>query len=327
MSHQIPVHLICGFLGSGKTTLLRRILAEQPSEEKLVVLVNEFGDLGIDRSLLGGFDSEVLELTSGCICCVLKADFISSLRDLIRQFSPERIVVEASGLAETGELSRAVEQLGEDTDAYVASVANVVDAEILEHRDMMGPLFFNQIKQSDLLLLNKTDLVDAAMIPELTDALMEINPRARVMPVVHCVVDRATILEPLRGPETAQALFSGSEALARDILPDPEKSSGREADCHEHHHDHCDYVSFAYQSEDMLNPECLNEFLRELPWEIFRLKGFVRLPQGSQVLNYTYRRPEFTPSSENGPNKLVFIGWQVKKEDFLPRLKACVLTG
>lgn len=326
MSNRIPVHLICGFLGSGKTTLLRRILAEQPAAEKLVVLVNEFGDLGIDGSLLGGFDSEVLELTNGCICCVLKVDFIASMRDLIQTFSPERIVVEASGLAETGDLSKAVEQLAKDTDAFVASVANVVDAEILEHRDMMGPLFFNQIKQGDLLILNKTDLVNASMIPELTEALMEINPKARVIPVVHCAVDRTTILAPLREPKSEEELISDLKATPQDILPDLIKTPDREDTSHEHHHDHCDFVSFAYQSEDTLNPECLNAFLKELPWEIFRLKGYIRLPEGSHVLNYTYRRPEFTPNSEDRPNKLVFIGWKVKKDDFLPKLKACAST-
>jgi G3E family GTPase len=326
MSNRIPVHLICGFLGSGKTTLLRRILAEQPAAEKLVVLVNEFGDLGIDGSLLGGFDSEVLELTSGCICCVLKADFIASMRDLIQTFSPERIIVEASGLAETGDLSQAVEQLAKHTDAFVASVANVVDAEILEHRDILGPLFFNQIKHGDLLILNKTDLVDASMIPALTEVLMEINPKARVMPVVHCAVDRNTILAPLREPKSAEELISDSKAPPQDILPDLTKTPDREDASHDHHHDHCDFVSFAYQSGDILNPECLNAFLNELPWEIFRLKGYIRLPQGPQVLNYTYRRPEFTPINEDRPNKLVFIGWKVKEEDFLPKLKGCVST-
>ena len=104
MTAKVPVHLICGYLGAGKTTLLGRLLAEQPAEEKLAVLVNEFGDLGIDGGLLEGFDSEVMEMASGCICCVLKADFMSSVTRILTNFSPQRIVVEATGLAEAGKL-------------------------------------------------------------------------------------------------------------------------------------------------------------------------------------------------------------------------------
>lgn len=327
MTAPVPVHLITGFLGSGKTTLLRRILAEQPAAERLVVLVNEFGELGIDGQLLQGFDSEVMELTSGCICCVLKADFISSLTSLIHRFLPQRIVVEATGLAETGELSKAVQEIGEREDVFVASVAAVVDAEIFLHRDMMGPLYFNQIKAADLLLLNKIDLVSAQEVEAMAQGLTELNPEARIMPVVHCAVERETILAPLHAPSFEAQQQAEKPLKLQDVLPDLTQVPGFD-DHHHHHHNHTDgFISFNFQHDGMLDPDRLNAFLAELPWDVFRLKGFVRFPSGVQLLNYTYRRPDFTPSNDPGPTRLVFIGWGLEPEKFFAQLDTCVIEG
>lgn len=315
MTGPVPVHLICGFLGSGKTTLLRRILAEQPPEERLVVLVNEFGDLGIDGQLLEGFDSEVLELTSGCICCTLRGDFVTSLSRALQTFTPDRVLIEATGLAETGELAQAVAHVAEREDVRLASVSTVVDAEIFSHREMMGPLYFNQIKDAQLLLLNKTDLIAPEEVAPLSEALSEINPRARIMPVVHCAVDRQTILAPL------------GEGLSPEVLPDLTAVPGHEEEEHEHEFESArDFIAFSFQESARLDPDCFRRFLEELPWEIMRLKGFVRFPQGTSLLNYTYRRPDLTPVEDEGLTRLAFVGWRVDPEEFLSRLRACLLS-
>ena len=325
MSDPVPIHLICGFLGAGKTTLLRRILAEQPEEERLVVLVNEFGELGIDGRLLSGFESEVLELTSGCICCTLKADFVTSLDQALQTFRPHRVLVEATGLAEAGDLANAVDILASRRDVVLASVATVVDADFFTYREMLGPLYFNQIKQADLLLLNKTDLVPAAQVESLTSALNEINQKARVMPVVHCAVDRATILAPRPEWAVLSSTKSGLAGELQTMLPDLTSPPGHED--HDHDHDSTEgFIAFSFEHDGALDPECLERFLNGLPWGIFRLKGFVRLPQGMSALNYTYRRPEWRPI-EDGQQRtaLAFVAWRVDPQEIKAGLERCVL--
>ena len=314
----MPVHLICGFLGAGKTTLLRRILAEQPSEERLVVLVNEFGELGIDGEWLQGFESEVKELASGCICCTLKADFVMSLVAALKDFRPHRVIVEATGLAEAGDLSGAVYETAKRSDVELGSVATVVDADFFNYREMLGPLYFNQIKHADLVLLNKTDLVEPVQVDEFMGELTELNPTARIMPVVHCAVDRATILFPLAGG-------TGS-AGAKGAAPPLDLSLTGKADGHDHDSTE-GFVGFAFEDDEVVfDPDKFDEFLAELPWGVFRLKGFVRFPDGLVSLNYTYRRPEFTPTETGGRTRLAFVGWQIDSEQVLLGLKRCIMS-
>ncbi len=324
MDHPVPIHLICGFLGSGKTTLLRRILAEQPPEERLVVLVNEFGKLGIDGKLLKGFDSEVMELTSGCICCTLKADFVSSLTKLLKDFKPDRIIVEATGLAEAGDLSRAVEEVAAREDVALGSVATVVDADFFTYREMLGPLYFNQIKAADLLLLNKTDLVPHGDVVSLSKALAEINDRARIMPVVHCAVERDTILAPLPESDRSSPSSAASASPLQEILPDLSREPESEI---QNQGRLDDFVSFYFDRPVTINPDCLQRFLADLPWGVFRLKGFVRLPENTALLNYTYRRPELTRVNDNvSGTSLAFVGWKINPDDILAALSVCVMA-
>ncbi|MCB2188563.1 MAG: GTP-binding protein [Deltaproteobacteria bacterium] len=319
MSRPIPVHLICGFLGSGKTTLLRRILAEQPPAEKLVVLVNEFGELGIDGSLLEGFDSEVLELSSGCICCTLKADFISTLNKMLADFHPDRVVVEATGIAETGDLVQAVEMLQARADVELASVVTVVDAENFKYRDMLGPLFYRQMETADLILLNKIDLVEHGEVEELSEALHEINPGARIMPVVYGAVDRAIILNPQPGQPRERSQVTMPVLDMMSLLT---QAPGHEG--HEHEHDTTrDFMSFSFETDRLAQKECLEGFLAGLPWGVFRVKGFVRFAEGTEVLNHTYRRSEFAPSREPSGTRLAFVAWKMDQQEILAQLAGC----
>ena len=334
MPEPVPVHLICGFLGAGKTTLLRRVIAEQPPEEPMVVIVNEFGELGIDGQLLDDHETDVVELASGCICCTLKNSFMDTLIDAIRKFSPRRIIVEASGLAKAGELSQAVNEVAAHRDVILKSLTTVVDAEIFVIRHKIGKMFFDQIETADLLLLNKIDLVPDAEVEDMVADLVDINPRARIMPVIYCAVDRDIILDPL-GDQTSRAsrIIADSERPL-DVIPILTRVPGHSAHDHDHEHEHDHdheeeeepFVAFAFQNEGMLDPDCLNRFLDELPWELFRVKGFVRLPDGMSFLNYTYRRPELVPIEDNGPTRLAFVGWHIEPRKYLTHLEACLMT-
>ena len=314
----VPVHLVCGFLGAGKTTLLRRLLASQPSQERLAVLVNEFGKLGIDGRLLEGFDSTVRELAGGCICCELRLNFVSCLQDILHAFSPDRIVVETTGLADPADIVAAVEDASAGGALELASLITVVDCELFSKRDMFGASYFNQIKAADLLLLNKTDLLEPEEVVPMSEELARLNPRARIMPVVHCAVDREIILDPLPGserprPPAPARLDQGLESLAAPSAKLGHTGQGDDG-----------FLAFSFQDPRPLDRGCLEKFLSQLPWQVFRVKGFVRLEQGGLMLNYTYRRPEFQTSQPPEATNLAFVAWQVEPEDILLRLRQCL---
>lgn len=313
-SHQVPtpLHLICGFLGAGKTTLLQRILAQQPAEESLAVLVNEFGKLGIDGELLSGFAAQVRELRAGCICCELRVDFVRTLGEVLAGFKPQRVVVEATGLADPGDLIKAVEEVARTSLVQLASVITVVDAEIFTRRDMFGPFYLNQIRAGDLVLLNKTDLVDPAQVEPLVQVLAQINPGARLLPVVHCALERELIIHPQgrgQGPGPAGPVdLSQITSLAQG----PDHRPGGDG-----------FVAFSFHSRRPLRRACLEDYLAGLPWELFRVKGLLRTDQGPLALNYTYRRPQWEPAEFEGPSRLAFVGWRLEPSDVLGPLALC----
>lgn len=308
----VPLHLICGFLGAGKTTLLRRILAQQPADESLAVLVNEFGKLGIDGELLSGFSSQVRELRAGCICCELRVDFVRTLGDLLTGFGPQRVVVETTGVADPSHLIDAVQEVAKERPVALASVVTVVEAEMFGMRKMFGPFYQNQIQAGDLVLLNKTDLIAPEQVEPALAVLSQINPGARLLPVVHCAVERELILNPQgRGRRPAGAANLDLRPIT-SLAEGPDHRPGGDG-----------FVSFFFESQSPLRRACLDEFLAALPWEMFRVKGFVRTEDGPLALNYTYRRPSWEPQEFSGPSRLALVGWRLKEADFLARLQAC----
>ncbi len=311
MSAAIPVHLVCGFLGAGKTTLLRRLLAEQPREERLAVLVNEFGRLGIDGRLLQGFSARVRELRAGCICCELRVDFQRALAELVERFAPGRILVEATGLAGAGDLAGAVEEAAARLPVAVGSVVTVVDAELFPRRELFGAAYFDQIAAAELLLLNKTDLVPPEEVEAMAAELGEMNPRARLVPVVHCEVERELVLNPLGGSRPL-APPAGLDLAPRPPAPAEHTGGFRE---------------FSFQEPGSFDPECLLEWLAALPWRCLRVKGLVSLPAGPHLLNHTYRRPELSPWPGAGQgNRLAFVTWELEPQEVLPGLERCLVS-
>jgi len=314
VSQAIPIHLICGFLGAGKTTLLQRILAQQPAGESLAVLVNEFGKLGIDGELLSGFESQVRELRAGCICCELRLDFLRTLAEMVQGFAPQRIVVEATGVADPNEMIKAVEQAAKDLPVALGSVISLVEPEMFAQREVFGPFYENQIKAGDLVLLNKTDTIEPDEVEPLTAELSAMNPGGLVLPVVHCALERALILEP-GGRGLRQGAVSG--------LIDLSEITSLAAGPSHLPHDEDGFVSFAYEDPAPLSRACLEQYLASLPWEVFRVKGFVPSDQGPLLVNYTYHRPQIQAAQSDGPARLAFVGWRLDQEAVLAPLAAC----
>ena len=222
MSDKIPVTVLTGYLGAGKTTLLNRILSE-PHGKKYAVIVNEFGEIGIDNDLVVGADEEVFEMNNGCICCTVRGDLIRILEGLMRRKGKfDAIIVETTGLADPAPVAQTffVDQDVQDA-AKLDAVVTVADAKWLSARLKDAPEAKNQIAFADVIIVNKTDLVSPEELREVEARIRGINPYAKLHRAVKSNVPLDAVL--------------GKNAFDLDRILEIEPAF-LEADDHDHHH-------------------------------------------------------------------------------------------
>src|SRR5579863_994972 len=223
---KIPVTVLTGYLGAGKTTLLNRILSE-PHGKKYAVIVNEFGEIGIDNDLVVGADEEVFEMNNGCICCTVRGDLVRILDGLMRRKGKfDAIIVETTGLADPAPVAQTFfmdENVGRRT--KLDAVVTVADAKWLNDRLKDAPEAKNQIAFADVILINKTDLVSPEELEEVEARIRGINPYAKLHKT-----ERANI--PLDA-----VLGRNAFDLDRILDLEPAFLEGDDHD-HDHHHDH-----------------------------------------------------------------------------------------
>src|SRR3979411_2002082 len=222
---QVPVTVLTGYLGAGKTTLLNRILSEQHGK-KYAVIVNEFGEIGIDNDLIVDADEEVFEMNNGCVCCTVRGDLIRILGGLMKRKDKfDAILVETTGLADPAPVAQTF-FVDEDVqkNARLDAVVTVADAKWLSDRLKDAPEAKNQIAFADVIVLNKTDLVSKAELAEVEARIRAINPYAKLHRTERCQVALSDVLE------------RGAFDLDRILELEPEFLEA--GDGHHHHHDH-----------------------------------------------------------------------------------------
>src|SRR6202023_572032 len=226
MTEKIPVTVLTGYLGAGKTTLLNRILSEGHGR-KYAVIVNEFGEIGVDNDLVVGADEEVFEMNNGCICCTLRGDLVRIIDGLMRRKGKfDAIIVETTGLADPAPVAQTFfmdENVGRKT--KIDAVVTVADAKWLNERLKDAPEAKNQIAFADVILINKTDLVSPEELREVEARIRGINPYAKVHKTQRAQIPLSEVL--------GRNAFDLDRIL--DIEPEFLKS-----DDHDHDHDHHD---------------------------------------------------------------------------------------
>jgi G3E family GTPase len=310
------VTIIAGFLGAGKTTLLKKILSWESDLSETVVIVNEFGDVGIDGSLLKNAGSDVVELTGGCICCTMKVDLNQTLKKIQREFNPRQVFIESTGVADPSMITGAFDDPELCDQMNISRVITVLDIELWEARDYFGPIFFNQLRRADLILLNKIDIVDENKISQFLEEIHEMLPDAQVVPTIHCNVDPEIVMaDRTRVPQLAN--YFELDHHQHDHDSGREDQSGTEAASFP-------FISFTFQSRDILDEACFDLFIANLPWELFRLKGPVRFRERMVLVNYVGGKKEWFAWDGDKETCLVFVGWNVSEEETIQKLKNCL---
>src|SRR5246127_457913 len=223
---QTPVTVLTGYLGAGKTTLLNRILSEDHGK-KYAVIVNEFGEIGIDNDLVVGADEEVFEMNNGCICCTVRGDLVRIIDGLMRRKGKfDAIIVETTGLADPAPVAQTFfmdENVGRK--AKLDAVVTVADAKWLGERLKDAPEAKNQIAFADVILINKADLVKPDELSEVEARIRGINPYANIHRTERCAIPLPEVLD------------RGAFDLDRILDIEPEFLEG-DGQNHDHHHDH-----------------------------------------------------------------------------------------
>ena len=228
------IDIISGFLGAGKTTLIKKLLSEAFTGEQVVLIENEFGEIGIDGGFLKESGIEIREMNSGCICCSLVGDFGKSLREVVDTYHPDRILIEPSGVGKLSDVIKAVQDVQAEIDAQLNSFTTVVDVTKCRiYRKNFGEFFSNQIEYAGAVVLSRTDKAKPEKVEEAVSLLRELNDKAPFITTPIAQLPGKKILETMESSKSLE-----DELLAEVICPECGEHHDHGECCGHDHHDH-----------------------------------------------------------------------------------------
>ena len=342
-SEKIPVTVLTGYLGAGKTTLLNRILSE-PHGKKYAVIVNEFGEIGIDNELVVGADEEVFEMNNGCICCTVRGDLVRILDGLMRRKGKfDAIIVETTGLADPAPVAQTFfidENVGRKT--RLDAVVTVADAKWLNERLKDAPEAKNQIAFADVILINKTDLVSSEQLSEVEARVRGINPYAKLHKTERAKIPLDAVLGR-NAFDLDRILGLEPDFLGVDNDHDHEHDDGHHhEDAHapghgglKHYHDE-EMQSIALQTQKPLDPDKFFPWVQDLVQKegpnILRCKGILAFKDDDQrfvfqgvhmILDGDHQRP--WKADEKRDSRIVFIGRNLPGKLITEGFESCIV--
>ena len=341
------IDIISGFLGAGKTTLIKKLLQEAFQEEQVVLIENEFGEIGIDGGFLKEAGIEIREMNSGCICCSLVGDFGASLKEVIEKYHPDRILIEPSGVGKLSDVIRAVRDVQEETGLVLNSYTTVVDAKKCKmYMRNFGEFFNNQVEYAGAIIMSRTDIVDEEKAMQSMELLRGLNAKAAIITTPIEKLDGKKLLEVMEHPVSLE-----QEMMDEEVCPecghvhehghhhehhhDHECGCGHDHEEHEHHHDHecgCGhdhhhhhhadevFTSWGRETIKKYSRENLEKILETLSRSeeygvILRAKGMLPAEDGTWI--YFDMVPEETEIREGAPEytgRLCVIGSKLNED-------------
>ena len=330
------IDIISGFLGAGKTTLIKKLLKEAYADEQVVLIENEFGEIGIDGGFLKEAGIQIREMNSGCICCSLVGDFGTSLKEVVDKYHPDRILIEPSGVGKLSDVIKAVQGVQGDVDIVLNSYTTVVDAKKCKmYMRNFGEFFDNQVEYAGAIIMSRTDIIDEKKAQQAMELLRGINAKAAIITTPIEKLDGKKILEVMEKPVSLEEELMSEEEVCPECGHvhehgehhhhdhDHECGCGHDHEEHEHHHHHhADEVFTSWGRETIrkYTREGLEKMLEALSASedygiILRAKGMLPAEDGTWI--YFDMVPEETEIREGAPEytgRLCVIGSKLKED-------------
>ena len=339
------IDIISGFLGAGKTTFIKRLIGEAISGEKVVLIENEFGEIGIDGGFLKDAGIEIREMNSGCICCSLVGDFGKSLSEVLTKYAPDRVIIEPSGVGKLSDVMKAVRDVASEIEVELNSAVTVADAgKVRMYMKNFGEFFNNQIENAGTIVLSRTDIADPKKVQKAVEMIREKNQRAVIVTTPISQLSGSQLLEII---EKKDDMMEDLLKEARDHAHDHghhdhhhehgeecgcghdhhdhahhdhdhhhEHGEGCTCGCHDHRHHHADEVFASWGRENVtgVGREKLEEILDELAYgtkygEVLRAKGMIPAPDGTWLhFDLVPEQVEIREGSADYTGKVCVIG-------------------
>ena len=324
------VDIISGFLGAGKTTLISKLLKEALKGEQVVLIENEFGEIGIDGGFLKDSGVEIREMNSGCICCSLVGDFGTSLKEVVDKYHPDRIIIEPSGVGKLSDVIKAVKDLHIENEIVLNSASTVADAsKVKVYMKNFGEFFNNQIEHAGTVILSRTQNVSEEKLKTAIELIKSVNPNAHIITTPWDDIDGKQILDAMENVTNLE-LEMLAEAAAK-VAEEHEHHHHHDGECgcghhHEHGHHHADevFTSWGMETPDKYTKEELQNMLDALEDKekygfILRAKGMLPSENGFIHFDYVPGESEIRDGSAEYTGKICVIGSELK-EDALKEL-------
>lgn len=347
------IDIFSGFLGAGKTTLIRKLIKEAFAGEKLVLIENEFGEIGVDGAFMQDAGIEVTEMNSGCICCSLVGDFGKALKKVLETYAPDRILIEPSGVGKLSDVIKAVEKV-DSRDLLLNSFTTVVDAKKAKiYMKNFGEFFNNQVENANSIILSRTAGMDPAKLSAAIALLREKNPEATLITTPWEELDGKTILAAMEKRSTLEAALRELEQEAEthkehdhcchhhdheeEECSDPdcachhhhdheeEECDGPDCACHHHHHHHGHdadevFVSWGAETPRKFTEDELRYILAQLEsgeyGTVLRSKGLVDAADGQWLyFDYVPGEPDIRRGAPGVTGRICVIGSQLKEDN------------
>lgn len=331
----VKIDIISGFLGAGKTTLIKKLLKEAFEGEQVVLIENEFGEIGIDGGFLKDAGIEIREMNSGCICCSLVGDFGTSLKEVVTKYNPDRILIEPSGVGKLSDVIKAVQGVQDEVDIKLNSYTTVVDAKKCKmYMKNFGEFFDNQIQYAGAIIMSRTDIATEKKVQESLELLRSLNKDAAIITTPIENLDGKKLVEVMEHPVSLEQEMLEEEHEHHHHHHDDECGCGHDHDheehehhhhhdhdeecgCgHDHHHHHADevFTSWGRETIKKFTREGLEKILEALSESdkygiILRAKGMLPAEDGTWI--YFDMVPEETEIREGAPEytgRLCVIG-------------------
>lgn len=315
------VDIISGFLGAGKTTFIKLLIENVFAGEKLVLIENEFGEIGIDGGFLKDAGIEITEMNSGCICCTLVGDFSRALQKVIEEYHPDRVLIEPSGVGKLSDVARAVERVKKEAEIEIDGRITIVDGKKTKmYLENFGEFYRDQVAYADTIVMSRTQLMEAHKIEECVKVLREENKEAAIISTPWDKLSREAIEHALSSDSQLEGIFEEEEC------PVCGHHHHHGEECHHgHHHHHADevFTSWGQETAHKYTEEELDFLLKALSetegyGTILRAKGIIEMENGAwKQFDLVPQEYEVRESTADYAGRLCVIGTDLNEEELM----------